>query len=76
MINYCVLFHGPLMIGDTISSGSGASSISLQRLGGAVDERRYGRDWRTQERVVDAGTGAVYAADCEDSGKLTPASIG
>jgi hypothetical protein len=33
MVNYSVLFHGPLMLGDTISSGSGASSISpLQRL--------------------------------------------
>jgi hypothetical protein len=68
------------MLGDTISSGTGASSISLQRLrgtvGGAVGGRRNGRGRRTQEQLEDARTGAVDAADCEDSGKLTPASIG
>jgi hypothetical protein len=45
-------------------------------MGGAVGGRRNGEGRRTQEQLADAGTGAVDAADSEDSGKLTPASIG
>jgi hypothetical protein len=32
MVNYSVIFHGPLMLGDAVSGGSGASGITpLQR---------------------------------------------
>jgi hypothetical protein len=89
MVNYSVLFHGSLMLGYTILLGSpGRSSLSLQQLGGKVGgpvaagtvdgaarRRRNGRGRRTQEQLADTGMGAVDAADCEDSGKLTPASI-
>jgi hypothetical protein len=65
MVNYSVIFHGPLMLGDAISVGSGGSAISpLQRF-----QARIFVEARSIEGVISEpleGTFIHWASDLEN----------